>query len=107
MNTKLLETAAIRGHRAGTRWADFYAAHREAIEHMRLFDRDGTRRLLRRLTYLLTCGDVDGFKPVGDSDPAPWSRDEAEMNKPHDSLTQACINWEAAGVVPVAVGGVS
>lgn len=59
-----LERLAVRRHRAGTTWPDFWDQHRLAV--LALFPRDhyAYHRLARRLLALLVSGDTDGQQPI-------------------------------------------
>ena len=53
---------------------------------------------MRRLLSLLTSGNTDGQRPVGD-DLEPWLLDgEAQAIAMDDTTTAARIDWQAAGI---------
>ena len=98
-----LEAVAVAAHRAGQDWGTFwrhYGPHAIALEP---HDRHRFKQLLRRLTALVAAGDIDGMDSA--SDPAPWLADDVQAAYPaSDSETSARFDWQAAGIVPVAVG---
>ena len=99
---KQLETAAIQAHRRGDDWKTFWPTVAADVSAMEPWDRDAFHKLVRRLSYLLTCGDCDGVVPVGDGD--PWEADDVPQYPASDNATAACVNWTAAGVSPVRFG---
>jgi hypothetical protein len=98
MITKIgtLERAAIRAHRRGSCWAEFWEAYGHQVRAAEPFDRGKYHRLVRRLMALLVAGNEDGAEPAGDA-LEPWEREDTA--KPSDVGTAARIDWTAAGVL--------
>ncbi len=93
MNTKQLEQLAIDAHERGLSWCDFWDTHRHAIALCEPFDRGRFHRLVRRLSHLVSCGDLDGHRPAGD--PEPWELDdEGAYPVVSDSETAARCLWQ-------------
>lgn len=59
-----LEKAAVEAHQAGTRWSTFWEQHRHEVGTLEPYDRRAYHRLVRRLSYLVSCGDLDGAEPI-------------------------------------------
>jgi hypothetical protein len=97
-----LERAALDAHRRGDDWADFWKLHRDSISAAEPWNRDAYHRLVRRLSYLVTCGDCDGMMAAGDN--WPPEADDPPQYPASDNRTQARINWDAIGVAPVNIG---
>ena len=92
MTRKELEAAAVAAHTDGTDWTAFWDRYRHAIALCEPFDRGRFHRLVRRLSHLVSCGDLDGHRPAGD--PEPWELDdEGAYPVVSDSETAARINW--------------
>jgi hypothetical protein len=94
MTIKQLQAAAIAAHRDGTGWPEFWDTHAADIVRAEPWDADARRKLITRLSLLVTAGDLDGHRPP--SDPEPWLKDDvpAEPNKPHDTRTAARLLWQ-------------
>jgi hypothetical protein len=114
--TAKLETAAIRAHRRGACWAEYWAAYGHQVRAAEPYHAGRYHRLVRRLMALVASGNTDGMAPVCNID-MPWDDDdlpEPEPPSPHDTATRArCqlpllaisgvttadrIGWQAAGV---------
>ena len=69
-----LEQAAIRAHAAGDDWTTFWDRYRHAIALAETWNQQRFHRLVRRLSYLVTCGDLDGVVPIdaGFNMPMAW-----------------------------------
>lgn len=69
-----LEHLAIDAHRRGETWREFWEVHRHVVGRIEPYDRVAYRRLVRRLSHLLTCGDADGMTVASDwsTTPSPW-----------------------------------
>ena len=65
-----LERLATAAHRRGDTWAAFYPTVAADVAALEPWDRQAYRRLVRRLSRLLTCGDLDG-QPIANSWPRP------------------------------------
>jgi hypothetical protein len=61
-----LERAALDAHRRGDDWKTFWPTVAGAVAELEPWDRDAYHRLVRRLSFLLTCGNGDGERPAGD-----------------------------------------
>jgi hypothetical protein len=94
-----LERLAIQAHHRGDDWAEFWEQHRHTVGTFEPWDRDAYHRLVRRLSYLVTCGDCDGMTATTDA--WPPEADDPPQYPAADDRTQARIDWTAAGVVPV------
>jgi len=77
MNRRELEKAAIDAHNRGMSWSVFWPTIAQAVaaaagQAATPWGRDNAahRRIVARLSHLLTCGDVDGMTAAGDV--APW-----------------------------------
>jgi hypothetical protein len=97
-----LERAAVAAHHRSMTWAQFWPDVAQAVTELEPWDNQAYRRIVARLSHLLTCGDVDGMQPAGDGSP-PQAADEP-VYPARDDRTQARINWQAAGIVPRSVG---
>jgi len=77
-NRRALERAAIAAHRDGMTWRDFWPTVASDVAAAEPWDRDAYRRIVRRLSHLLTCGDMDRMEPAGDGwpRPCPWELDD-------------------------------
>ena len=73
MSTKQLEQLAIDAHSRGVSWCEFWDTHRHAIALCEPFDRGRFHRLVRRLSHIVSCGDLDGERPAGD-----WFADDGD-----------------------------
>ena len=71
-----LEQLAIRAHRASTSWSEFWEIHRHTVGMLEPHDRRAYHRVVRRLSHLVTCGDLDGERPL-DNPLCPW--DDADQ----------------------------
>ncbi len=83
-----LEKHALDGHGKGMTWDAWWERHgadvRAAEPNPERF-----KELVRRLSYLLTCGESSGEYAVGDPDAMmPWEIDDA-ADKPSDTTTSA------------------
>lgn len=96
-----LEAAAQAAHANGESWASFWERHRHTVGSIEPYDNRAYRRLVARLSHLVTCGDCDGMEPV-----ATWFEDDPPVVVPviGDTHTQARIDWSTAGIVPVSIG---
>ena len=101
MNRREIERAAVRAHAEAIAWDDFYCQHAATIAGVEPWDLSERSRLIRRLSVLVAIGDLDGYRPVGDE--APWESDDAPLVPISDSETSARIDWQAAGVQPIAL----
>lgn len=102
-----LEQAAVRANANGDTWPTFWQAYGPHAVALEPHDRGRFHRLVRRLTTLVAAGDTDGERPL-DNPFAPWEEVDAQtapVLKPNDTYTQARIDWTAAGVAPVHIGG--
>ncbi len=74
------ERAAIDAHKAGQTWPEFWKRYGDSVRHLEPYDRQRFRRLVRRLSHLLTCGNTDGMEPIstGMLWGEPWDVDDAE-----------------------------
>ncbi len=84
-----LEQLALDAHRAGLKWADFWAtAVAELVNQACPYDRAAYRRLVQQLSHMVLCGTTSGMLAPGDDDRlTPW--DEDDQATPHDTITQA------------------
>jgi hypothetical protein len=73
MTRRDLEHLALAAHARDERWATFWPTVAADVAAIEPYDRDAYRRLVNRLSHLLTCGDVDGLVPVGD-----WFTDDVQ-----------------------------
>jgi hypothetical protein len=90
MTRKQLERAAIAAHRDGTGWPEFWDTHAADIVRAEPWDREGRRKLVTRLSLLVTAGDLDGQRPAGD-----WWEDAAPPAYPAtDHSTVARLLWQ-------------
>jgi hypothetical protein len=73
-----LESAAVRAHADGDTWQTFWHRHGADVAALDSWDRAAYHRLVRRLSYLLTCGDTAGMVPVAATwgQPEPWELDD-------------------------------
>ena len=70
--TRQLEAAAVDAHHAGTSWGDFWGQHmRTGLPSRAPRPPSRFAGLVRRLSHLLTCGNLDSMVPL----PDPWERD--------------------------------
>ena len=84
-----LEQLALDGHRQGIGWHEFWKDHSKVICQAESYDNKKLNKLVRRLSHLLMCGDLDGQRPPGDPDGLePWERDDLNDN-PNDTITHA------------------
>ena len=65
MTRRQLEAAAIRGHQAGMMWPEFWDMHRHAIALAEPWNLTARAKLARRLSLLVTAGDLDGDQARG------------------------------------------
>jgi hypothetical protein len=74
-----LERLALSAHRRGQSWSEFWRDHAAAVRQAEPWDNRARHRLIRRLSYLVTCGDTAGMMPLtnGWSEPAPWELDDS------------------------------
>jgi hypothetical protein len=77
-NVKTLESAALAAHRRGDTWGDFWQVHGTDVAQTEPWDRAAFRRLVARLSHLLTCGDCDGQRPLANPY-CPWDEHEEEL----------------------------
>jgi hypothetical protein len=75
---RTLERAAIKAHRRGIGWNDFWHRHADQVRQAEPFNVAAYHRLMRRLLSLVVSGDLDGQQPVGDD--MPWERDVVTCN---------------------------
>jgi hypothetical protein len=89
-----LEQLALAAHARADTWNDFHGRYGADIVRAEPWDADARRKLMTRLSLLVTAGDLDGHRPP--SDPEPWLKDDvpAEPNKPHDTRTAARLLWQ-------------
>jgi hypothetical protein len=91
---KNLERLALAAHSRDERWQDFWLTVAADVASIEPYDRDAYRRLVNRLSHLLTCGDTDGLVPVGD-----WFVDDV-LPMPivvDDVSTHARCLWQPTG----------
>ena len=76
-----LEALAIDAHRRGTSWATFWETHRHTVGSLEPYDRAAYRRIVARLSHLLTCGDTGGMVPIdaGFNVPMDWELDDTQL----------------------------
>ena len=91
MTTNDLERLALDAHNSGEPWAVFWQRHEGDVRRLHPWNRQRFGRLYLRLFSLLTSGDLDGDRAVGD--PEPWATDdEADQQgepTPSDTHTSA------------------
>lgn len=90
MTISQLEKAAVKAHRCGQTFAQYWEQYQEAIRTVG--PRDRFNSLYRKLLCLVVAGDSDGSEPLGDD--APWIADD-ERTKPSDTATAA--RWQGMG----------
>ena len=78
-----LERLATAAHRRGDTWSTFWSTVAGDVAALEPWDRQAYRRLTRRLSHLLTCGDASGMLPIANS----WPRPEP-WEIPDETLTQ-------------------
>ncbi len=73
ISRRQLERLANAAHADGVSWHDFWRQHGPHVVALEPWDRAAYHRLVRRLSHLLTCGDLDG-QPIANSwpRPEPW-----------------------------------
>ncbi len=87
-----LERLAIDAHHRGETWDEWWAQYGAQVKQAEPYNRLKLRRLVRRLSYLLTCGNTDGQFPPGDEDGImPWDRDDLAEQDRIDGETHARI----------------
>ncbi|MGA2257134.1 MAG: hypothetical protein ABSG53_20975 [Thermoguttaceae bacterium] len=74
MTTKQVERQAVAAHATGMMWPEFWDTHRHEIALAEPYDRAAYHGLVTRLSYLVTCGDLDGVVPIdaGFNMPMAW-----------------------------------
>lgn len=75
-----LERIALDAHRRGLSWSEYWPTVALDVAQAEPHDRAAYRRLVRRLSHLLTCGDLDGATPIstGTLWGEPWEQDDAQ-----------------------------
>ncbi len=92
--TQQIERAALRAHRRGACWAEFWSNYGHQTKAAEPYDRAKFNRLVARLLSLVTSGDTANTEPLPDLD-----RDDAQP-QPHDTTTRARLLADAVpGVV--------
>ena len=88
-----LERLAIDAHRRGDTWPQFWPTVASDVAAAEPWDRTAYHRLVRRLSYLVTCGNADGMVAVGDGE--PWQADDEAPMVPiiDDTTTTARCLW--------------
>ncbi len=86
-----LETKAIAGHTKGQSWETFWQLHGDQVKAAEPYNNQRFRRLVRKLSHLLLCGEASGQFGVGDGDPEPWVRDDDVAGVDDDSATAAVL----------------
>jgi hypothetical protein len=86
-----LERAAVRAHRRGVRWNQFWESHADAIKTA--VPRDRLQGLFKRLLCLLLSGNTDGLTPVGD-DMEPWLADDAQAAHVSVDDVRTAAKWQ-------------
>jgi hypothetical protein len=88
MSTKevrTLESAALRAHRRGIGWTDFWQEHGAAVCQAEPHNRQRFQRLVRRLLALVSSGDLDGQQPIPQGVlwgmAEPWEVDNMEATQ--------------------------
>jgi len=105
MTRKDLEKAAIRAHAAGMTWGQFWPTIAEAVAAAEPWDNAAYRRLVCRLSHLLTCGNTDGVVPVPATwgQPEPWELDDQAQAVPvlvtDDTTTAARLLWSPSAEI--------
>ena len=56
-----LERTAVDAHKAGTPWSEFWEIHRHTVGQIEPWDNAAYRRIVARLSHIVTCGDCDGY----------------------------------------------
>ena len=89
-----LEQAAIAAHRAGLSWAEFWPTVAADVAQAEPWDLSRRSQLVRRLSLLVTAGDLDGERPAGDW----WDDDGQAVVVPvtSDNATSARRLWSPA-----------
>ncbi len=59
-----LEAAALAAHARGDDWRTFWPTVAGAVAAAEPWNNVAYRRIVARLSHLLTCGDLDGQRPV-------------------------------------------
>ena len=99
-NAEHLESAAIRAHRRGACWAEFWEAYGCQTRAAEPYDAGRYRKLVAKLLHLVASGDESGQEPAGE----PWLLDDVPppVNQ-SDTSTAARVDWQAAGIALEAV----
>ncbi len=97
---KQLDAAAIQSHRRGDTWNQFWPTVAGDVAAAEPWDLSRHRQLVRRLSLLVTAGNLNGSEPVpnGWSEPMPWEIDDQAQSVPaivpHDTRTAARCLWQ-------------
>ena len=73
-----LERLAVEAHHRGDTWNQFWPGVAAEVSQAEPWDNAAYRRLVNRLSHLLTCGDTGGMLPIdtGWERPAAWELDD-------------------------------
>jgi hypothetical protein len=97
MTIRELEKAALKAGRRGESWSSFWREHADAIRALEPYCRERFHKLRSRLLHMCLTADDAGQFAIGDDDGlCPWERDD-QPTCPHDTFTQARINWSSIG----------
>jgi hypothetical protein len=79
---KQIERSALDAHRRGLRWSAWWPSVAADVEAAEPYNLERRRKLIRRLTSLVCCGDLDGQTPVVCTwgQPEPWELDDLAAN---------------------------
>jgi hypothetical protein len=80
MIRQALERLAVEAHHRGDTWGEFWPGVAAAVGQTEPWDNVAYRRLVARLSHLLTCGDTGGMVPIdtGWERPAAWELEAIE-----------------------------
>ena len=83
LTRKALEAAALAAHARGDDWKAFWPTVAGDVAAAEPWDNVAYRRLVNRLSHLLTCGDTGGMRPVdtGWERPAEWELEAIEATR--------------------------